>query len=402
MEQYIYTVKDQRGKTKSGIIEAIDQRQASNMLHDRGLVVIKLESKQTGRDLMSLIQSFRGISLSDQANFTRQLSTMVTAGLNLLDALFILEKQASDPHFKEVIESIAKDVQGGASFANALSRHKNVFSPAFINMVRAGEASGTLDQVLNKLAEALERQREFDSKVKGAFIYPIIVIIAMIVVSFVILVFVIPRLTGLYKDLGTQLPLPTLILLQISSVVRYTWWLIIAGMVAGFIFFRRYAKTNVGSRQIDSIVMKIPLMGQISANTSMAVLTRTLGSLVGSGVPIIEALKISANVATNALHRESIVKASQAVEKGAVLSAILSKDPLFPPIVSQMISVGEETGKLDEVLEKLSQYFESEVEQSVKNLTAAIEPVIMVILGLMVAFLVISIILPIYKITSSF
>lgn len=401
MEQYIYTVKDQKGQARNGVIEATDKRQASTILHDRGLIVIKLEEKLAGRDLLTLIRDFRGIGLGPLANFTRQLSIMVTSGLSLTDSLSILEKQIPEPAFKEIIGSITKDVQGGANFAMALAKHKKVFSTAYVNMIKSGEASGTLDQVLNKLAEALEKEREFKSKIEGAFIYPAIVVIAMLIVTFVVLVFVIPKLTSLYTDLGAQLPLPTQILLLASKIVSQFWWAVIGGTILGVVLLRRYQKTEIGARQIDGLVLKIPVMGKINANTSLAVLTRTLGSLVGSGVPILEGLKISGDVASNALHQQSIRRATEAVEKGAVLSAALGKDPLFPPIVSQMVSVGEETGKLDEVLTKLAHYFEIEVEQDIKGLTAALEPIIMIILGVMVAFLVISIILPIYKITSS-
>lgn len=401
MEQYIYTVKDEHGRPRTGVIEASDKRQASTMLHDKGMIVIRLEEKKPARDVLSLVRNFKGIGLGQLTNFTRQLSIMVNSGLSLTDALTILEKQTPDPSLKEVISSVTKDVQGGANFANALAKHKKVFSPAYTNMIKSGEASGTLDQVLNKLADALEKDREFKGKIEGAFIYPVIVVVAMMIVAFIVLVFVIPKLTSLYEDLGAQLPLPTKILLILSGILRNFWWLVIGGTFGGIFFLRRYRKTDIGGRQIDGLILKLPVMGKINSNTSLAVFTRTLGSLVGSGVPILEALKISGEVSSNALHKDSIKRATQSVEKGALLSAALTKDPLFPPIVSQMVSVGEETGKLDEVLTKLSRYFEGEVEQDIKGLTAALEPIIMIILGVMVAFLVISIILPIYKITSS-
>jgi type II secretory pathway component PulF len=268
--------------------------------------------------------------------------------------------------------------------------------------VRAGESSGTLDSVLSNLANTLEKDMEFQSKVKGAFIYPAIIVTAMILVSAVVLIFVVPKLTELYADLDIALPLPTVILMFVSDMAVRFWWLAIILGVIGFSVLRKYRQTPQGSLIIDKLILKLPIMGKLNRDSSLTELTRTMGALAGAGVPILESLKISSSVATNAVHRQAVTRASTLVEKGAQLSKAIAADEIFPPIIPQMISVGEETGKMDEVLNKLSHFYELEVEHQVKNLTTALEPIIMIILGIGVALLVISIILPIYNITSAF
>ncbi|MEX0616794.1 MAG: type II secretion system F family protein [Candidatus Woykebacteria bacterium] len=399
MEQFKYVVRDLKGATKEGLIEAATTRAAASILHDRGYVVVSIEANKAG---ISSFSFFGGVKIGDIANFTRQLATMITSGLPLTDSLVILQKQTEKEKFREVIKEIAEDIQGGSTFADSLSKHSGVFSIAYINIVRAGESSGTLDQVLLNLANTLEKDREFQSKVKGAFVYPIIIMVAMTMVAVIILIFVVPKLTELYTDLDISLPLPTVILIFVSDFMIRFWWLVIILGVVGFSALRRYRKTPQGSLVIDKLLLKVPIFGKLNRDSSLTELTRTLGALVGAGVPILEALKISGNVASNAIHRQAISRATTLVEKGAQLSKAISQDQTFPPLMPQMIAVGEETGKMDEVLNKVSTYYELEVEHQVKNLTTALEPIIMIVLGIMVAGLVISIILPIYNITSAF
>ena len=398
MLQFKYTIRDAKGNTKEGLIEATNIRSASAILHDRGYVVIDIAPHKEGTQF----KFFGGVNLGDIANFTRQLATMINSGLPLTDSLIILEKQTDKEKFREIIRQIAEDIQGGDTFADALSKHSSIFSLAFINIVRAGESSGTLDQVLTNLANTLEKDREFQSKVKGAFVYPIIIIGAMILVSAIILIFVVPKLTELYTDLDISLPLPTKIMIFISIIASRFWWLMIILGVVGFSALRRYRKTPQGGLLIDRLILRLPVMGRLNRDSSLTELTRTLGALVGAGVPILESLKIAGSVATNAVHRQAVSKATTLVEKGAQLSKALATDEVFPPIIPQMVAVGEETGKMDDVLNKVSHFYELEVEHQVKNLTTALEPIIMIILGIMVALLVISIILPIYNITSAF
>jgi len=398
MQQFKYIVRDQSGQEKKGTVESTSPEQASSILHNKGYVVIKISPKSKALQ----VPFIGGVNLGHVATFTRQLSTMITSGLPLTDSLIVLERQTSHERFRQIIKEIADDVQGGKSFADSLSKHGSAFSAAYINIVKAGEASGTLDSVLTKLADTLEKDREFQSKIKGAFIYPAIIIIAMTGVSFLIMVFVIPRLADVYTEIGLDLPLPTVILITISRFMAAFWWLLIIAFAVAFVFLRRYKKTPQGALLMDRLMLKVPVMGQLSRDSSLTELTRTLGALVGAGVPILEALKISSEVALNAVHTQAIKRAAAMVEKGATLSKAIAQEEDFPPIVTQMLAVGEETGKMDDVLDKVSHFYELEVEHQVRNLTTALEPIVMIMLGIMVAFLVISIIFPIYNITKGF
>lgn len=397
MEQFRYIVKDKKGQTQKGLVEAVDQRQAASILHERGFLVIKIESKAKEFSF-----HFGGIGLGPVANFTRQLATMVTSGLPLTDSLVVLEKQTESERMRLIISQLAQDIQAGNTFAAGLAKHPKVFSLAYINIIKAGESSGTLDKVLLKLADTIEKEREFQAKVKGAFVYPSIIVVAMVLVISIIMIFVVPQLTNLYKDLNIDLPLPTVILIFLSGVFVNFWWLMIIGFIGLVMAFKRYKGTEAGAKVIDGITLKLPIFGKLNRDSSLTEFTRTLSSLVAAGVPILEGLKISGDVATNALHREAVHQSAALVEKGAPLSKALGTNPIFPAIVPQMVAVGEETGKIDDVLGKVANYFELEVEHQVKNLTSSLEPIIMIVLGIMVAILVISIILPIYKITSSF
>lgn len=391
MQQFTYIVKDKTGQTKKGIVEAVDSRAASAILHERGFLVIKIEDKKKEFNI-----SFGGVNLGAVANFTRQLSTMIASGLPLTDSLVVLQKQTENKQLQEIIVSVADDIQGGSTFAASLSKHPKAFSIAYVNIVKAGESSGTLDKVLLKLADTLEKDREFQAKVKGAFVYPAIIMIAMVLVVSIIMIFVVPKLSELYSQLNVDLPLPTKILMALSGFMVNFWWLVIILSVGASILFKRYRKTEAGALVVDRLILKIPIMGRLNRDTSLTEFTRTLSSLISAGVPILEGLKISGDVAGNATHRLAIKRAAVLVEKGTQLSKAIGQDDTFPAIVPQMISVGEETGKIDEVLSRVSNYFDLEVDHQVKNLTASLEPIIMIVLGIMVALLVISIIMPIY------
>ena len=397
MQQFNYYVKDKTGATRKGIVEAIDARAASTILHERGYVVIRVEAKKK-----DLTFGFGGVGIGPIANFTRQLATMISSGLPLTESLVVLQKQTENKKLQEVIQQLGDDIQGGSTFAASLSKHPKEFSIAYINVVKAGESSGTLDKVLGKLADTLEKQREFQAKVKGAFVYPVIILVAMGLVMGVILIFVIPKLSELYIQLNITLPLPTVIMIGLSNFTVRFWWLMIIAGVVGSVLLRRYRATEAGALVVDNLILKIPIMGRLNRDSSLTEFTRTLSSLITAGVPILEGLKISGDVATNAIHRRAIVHAIALVEKGTPLSKALGQEDVFPAIIPQMVAVGEETGKIDDVLSKVSNYFELEVDHQVKNLTASLEPIIMIVLGVMVALLVISVILPIYSLTSAF
>lgn len=398
MQEFKYTVTDKKGIYHKGIVQSANKKQAANVLHERGFTVLSIEEKK--KDIE--IKFFDKVSVGALAQFTRQLSTMISSGLPLADSLEVLQKQTENKKLKGIIKEISEDIQGGSNFSEALAKHIETFSNAFINVVRAGEASGTLDKVLLKLADTLEKEREFQGKIKGALVYPIIITVAMLGVAAIILIFVVPKLSEVYIDLGISLPLPTVILIALSNFAVRFWWLIIIVGVAGVTALRRYRKTPAGALAIDALLLKLPVFGKLNRDSSFAEFTRTLGALVAAGVPILEALRISGETASNATHRQAVTVIISKVEKGSSMSKAFEAEETFPPIISQMANVGEQTGKMDEVLTKVSQFFEMEVEQEVKNLTTALEPLIMIFLGIMVGLLMISIILPIYSITSAF
>lgn len=402
MKTYRYFARDQDSNPRRGEIESPDERGAVLTLRSNGLFPITITEKAQRPAWFQKLRGLHFFGGSEIVIFTRQLSTMVAAGLPLTDGLDILRNQTTNPELKAALASIVRDIEGGVSFANALGRHSSLFSQVYVSLIRAGEAAGVLDNILIRLAENLEKDREFKSKTKGALIYPTIVIIAMIIVTTIMMVFVVPKLTGLYQELGTDLPLPTKIMMGISHFMVSFWYIIIVSFIALSIFLRKWAHTTTGRLVLDRLVLRIPVWGSIQHKVILSEITRTLSLLIGAGIPIIEALQIVAKASGNTLFSDAVLAAARQVERGYSLSQPLSGNPIFPPIVFQMVKTGESTGKLDEILLKLSLYFEGEAEHEIKGLTVAIEPIIMIILGIGVAFLVMSIILPIYKLTSSF
>lgn len=400
MAIFVYKGKDKQGIERSGEIESPDPRTAAAILRKRGLIVVSVKLREV--PFGSGIENFfNRVSFSDQVRFTRQLATMIGAGLVLSEALDILEEQEENIKFKKALGEISDGVKGGMTLAQSFSRHQEIFPPIYVNLVRSGEASGKLDQVLLKMADNLEKEREFRARIKGALIYPVVVIIMMVAVIILMITFVIPRLTALYKDAQIDLPLPTKILIVVSSFFTDFWWAILIALVAAVYGLRRWGKTQEGRLVLDKFFLKMPIVGKIITEITLTNFTRTFGLLVSAGIPLLEAINIVSDITDNSVFKKSLKESYIGVERGLPFSSLLPS-PLFPRIVGQMVKVGEETGKVDEIFFKLSDYFESEADHMVKNLTVAIEPIILIILGVGVGFLVISIILPIYKLTTSF
>ena len=401
MPFYTYKAFTSDGKETKGVVEGTTQDHAVRLLKEKQLVVVSLTV--TGDSPFSgILSRFQRVGFSDIVNFTRQLSTMITAGLSLPQSLAILREQTTNPEFVKVLADIEHQIVGGGTLADALSKYPTYFSSIYVSLVRAGESSGLMDKVLARLAETMESQREFNNKVRGAMIYPAIIVVGMIVVVGVMMVVVVPKLTDLYKDFGISLPMSTQILISLSNFAISFWWLILLGSVGTVIGIQRWKKTPVGERMVDTYLLKIPVFGTLQKKSILVEFTRTLAMLLSAGIHILDALKILKNSLGNVLYRDAIDDIGKKVEKGFTLGDTFQSHKEFPPIVSQMIKVGEETGKMDETLLKLSAYFQSETENLVKGLTTAIEPIIMVFLGLGVGFIVISVITPIYNLTSQF
>lgn len=398
MERFRFKARTNAGDLRKGIVEAQTEATAVQVLRDQKLIIVELHQLGISSSLFSFGKK---VKFEDVVNFTRQLSTMIGAGLPLTDALSILQVQVP-PAFQSVVADILRSIEGGSTFADALTHHTDTFSRVYIALVRAGEAAGVLDTILVRLADTLEKQREFQEKTKGAMIYPVIVIIGMLLVTTVMMIFVLPKLTLMYKDFDVKLPWMTQFLISTSDFMVKFWYIMAMGVIAGIYLLRKWRSTKVGAFQFDQMILKVPVFGKIKSMVLMTEFTRTLALLASAGVSLVESLGIVREVADSEVMRKALDVVAKDVEKGNPLATSLAKHPIFPMIVSQMTSVGEQTGKLDEILNRVAGYFERESEHAIKNMSTAMEPIIMVVLGMGVGFLVIAIIVPIYNLTSAF
>ena len=399
MAVFVYTAKNSFGKNINGNVDARSQEIAVSLLKNQNLVVINIEEKT--EDLFEKFLDFRGVPQGEVVTFTRQMSTMISAGLPIARALDVLANQSTNKNLKKVIVEILRSVEGGVSLSMALGMHPKVFSTTYISLVRAGESSGKLDTILKRLADNMEAERDINSKFKGAMIYPIIVFIAMIGVFIILMVFVIPKLSEMYTNMNVELPGTTKFMIASSNfMVKYIYIILILA-VAAFLGLRTFSQSPGGKILISELVIKIPIFGKITLQKDYARFSRTLSLLINSAVPIVEALNIVSTVMTSQTLKNAVLDAAAQVEKGNSLSNYFKSTSNFPSILGQMAGVGEETGRMDEVLERVAIYYEGEVENLVRGLSAALEPVILVMLGVMVGFLIISIITPIYKLTSA-
>ena len=399
MPKFVYKAKDAKGVNTKGLIEASDQKQALSVLKEKNLSCYFIETKTEGPLAEITKKYFNKIKFADITSFTRQLSTMINAGLPLTESLLVLKEQEST--MSGIAGLLLQDVKAGNGLAESLKKFPKIFSTVYVALVSAGEAAGILDNILNRLATNMETQREFKGKIKNAMIYPVIVLLAMFGVIFGMMVLVIPKLTSLYEEFDADLPAVTKALISVSKFSSKFWWLILL-LIAGVLFvFKVLIKNIEVKRRVDGFKFKLPIFGKLSKMVAMTEFSRTLGLLVGAGVSLVEGLKISSKTTSNILVEEAILFSADQVEKGMRLSSVLAQVEFFPSIVPQMIGVGEETGKMDEVLTKVSNFFQTESEQSVKGLTTAMEPLIMIVLGVGVLFLVMAILMPIYNLTGS-
>lgn len=401
--KYVYKIKDKEGKAAEGTIDVASQQEALKLLRDRDYLIISIEEqKKSIIAARSAFELINRVSFNTIVNFTRQLSTMVTAGLPLIDALSILGRQETNSQFKSVILTIMGRIRGGETFAKSLGAYPSHFNQMYVSLVEAGERSGKLDSVLERIADTLEKQRTFRSKVKTAMIYPIIVVSGMVILMAMMMIFVVPQLTEIYSQFNLDLPVTTQMLIFTSNMFVYYWWALLIGAAAGIVWYMSFTKTPTGKSLVDSIVLKLPIWGSLKKDMVMGELTRTLGLLVGSGVPILDGLNIVANALESPTYTRSVKKIAVNVERGIALGVLFSREDIFPPIVGQMVTVGEETGKMDETLTRVAAFFETSADEKVKRLTTALEPIILVALGGGVAFLVLSIVMPLYQLTSAF
>jgi type II secretory pathway component PulF len=387
-------------KIVQGLIEANGVDEAAAYLKERELVPIQIKKRQE-TSFLKFLPFFKKVKSSDIILFTRQVSSMLVSGLTLPRSLEIFKDQIQNQNITEVVNYIITDIEGGKSFSLAIAKYPTVFSPIYVSLVKAGEQSGLLDKVLSRLADNLEKQDKLKSTIRSALMYPIIVIILMIVVIFIMMIFVIPQLTVLYANLNVPLPLPTQIIVSFSHFIVIFWPVVIAIVVGTIFLYRRWHATLGGRMVIDDLLLKLPIFGKLIQETTLAEFSRTFGLLVGTGTLVVDALFQTADTLGNIHYKNAVKEIAKQVEKGITIGDAMSLYSLFPPIIIQLVRVGEQTGKIDESLVSASDYFEREVDQTVKTLTTAMEPFIMIVLGIGVSFLIISIITPIYSLISN-
>lgn len=401
MPLFVYTARDLSGIDHKGTIETTDSSGVARILSKRGLIVTSIKEKRDA-NLKFFEKYLNRVAFEDVVVATRQLATMIESGLVLSEAVDILVEQQTNKKFKTALEEISRDIKNGLDLTSAIKKHPDIFPPLYGNLIKSAEQAGNLDVVLVQMADNMEKEREFRSKVRGAMIYPIIILFMMTAVMAIMVFFVIPRLTSLYSQSSIDLPLPTKILIGISGFFLSYWWIMLIVMILFGIGLNRMLANPEGRYIFDAFLLKVPVVGRIIRGTVLTNFTRTFGQLSSAGVPILEALQTIKDITTNKVYKKALEDTYSGVERGLTFSAQLDAVGVFPKIISQMFKVGEETGKIDKVAFKLADYFESEVDNMLKNLTVLIEPIVLVLLGVGVGFIVLSVILPIYKLTTSF
>jgi type IV pilus assembly protein PilC len=391
---YKWTGKSSRGAVVKGELTAGSKEEVKSYLRKQRIIPSRITQKS-----QPPFSSFGGrVKEKDLVVFTRQFATMIGAGLPLIQALEILEKQTENKTFAKTIGDIKGDVEGGSTFADALKKHPKIFSELYTNMVAAGEAGGILDTILVRLANYIEKAQKLKRKVKGAMIYPSVVVSVAVLVIVIIMVFVVPTFSKMFTQLGGTLPVPTQLIINLSNFLGGTGGLVVLGsIIALVIFLTQLNRTVKGKKLIDATILKLPIIGILFRKVAVAKFTRTLGTLVSSGVPILDGLNITAKTAGNKIIEKAVLDVRQGVSEGKTIAEPLADSKVFPPMVTQMIAVGESTGALDSMLEKIADFYDEEVDDAVANLTSMIEPALMVFLGGTIGFIVVAMYLPIFK-----
>lgn len=405
MPIFAFTAKSLTGDIKVGSQEAASEGELARALREQGFILTSVNlvagqqvvSKQ--KRLADFLPSFNFIPLSEKMVFARHLAVMIGAGLSMTRALEILSLQTKNKGFSRIIKSLKENVSQGQSFADSLAKYPKTFSELFINMVRVGESSGGLEETLKMLAFQMEREHELKSKIKGALIYPTVVVIAMFGIGILMMVVVMPQLTQVFKEMNSDLPLSTQMIISLSDFLSQHWIIGLMGLLGLIAIARLLLKTASGKTSFDWVLLRLPIFGEIIKKVNSARLARTLGALIESSVPIVQSLQIIAGTLGNSFFRRSLTEASLAVQKGEQLSKFIDSYPrLYPAMVGQMIAVGEETGTMGAVLGKLADFYEEEVNAVTKGMTSIIEPILMVVIGAAVGFFAISMIQPMYSV----
>lgn len=402
MPQYFYVAKSFKGELKTGSLEAKNKKDLSKILHREGYVLIKADADSEVKDKKKKFEMslpfFGGVSLTEKMMFTRNLQVMISAGVSLPRSLSILSSQGKNKKFKEALSEILEAINEGKGFSESLKKYPDIFSELFVNMIKVGEESGTLENVLKNLTFQMEREHDLRSKVIGAMVYPAVIICAMMGIGILMLIMVVPKLAETFEELEIELPVTTRFVIGIGNFLAANWYLLPIVILILLFLFQRGLKTRGGKRIADNITLKTPIISAIVKKTNSAQTLRTLSSLIVSGIPIVQALKIVAGSLGNVYFQEVITKSVDYVQRGEKFSAALKPyQNLYPPMVIQMVEIGEETGQTSEILAKLADFYEEEVTNATKNLSAVIEPLLMLLIGGAVGFFAISMIQPMYS-----
>src|SRR5215203_4439711 len=398
MALYTYRALDKQGEIIQDKLEGSGEMAVAHELRQQGLLVIDVKEQSVGQK--DILEPFKRIKLADLVVFSRQLATMINAGLPIVRALYVLSEQTQNPKLKDVVVAVRKDVEAGSSLSQVLEKQPEVFSRLYVEMVKAGKVGGILDGVLLRLADQLERDQDLRRKIRAALTYPAVVVVLAVLVSSFMLIFIVPVFAGVYQDLGGTLPLPTRICMLLSNILTSFWGILVyAAMGLGVYLFFRWKKTERGRKVWGRAVLRIPAkIGDVVQKAVLARFARTLGTLSAAGVPILQAMEITATSSGNWVVENALLKGRDAIREGLPIYRPLEEEPVFPPMVTRMIAVGEETGDIDGMLTKIAEFYESEVDAAVKALTSIIEPIMVLVVGSIVGAIVISMYLPMFEI----
>lgn len=401
MSSFVYTAQGPQGRSITGRIQGDSKAAVAAELRRKGLVVMRLEEKKglLGiSDLNRLLEATTKIKIRDKVVFSRQFATMISSGLALLRALYILEEQTQNVRFRKIIAAVRQDVEAGLSLSDAIEKHPEAFDKLYVSMVRAGEAGGVLDLTLDRVATQLEKEDNLRRSIKSAMTYPILIAVFAILVMFGMIIFIIPIFANMYNDLGGQLPLLTRFMVGASKFVRNFWFILIPGVIFAGYALKHVKASKRGTEIWDRLKLKIPMkVGDIIQKVIVARFSRTLATLVSAGVPILQAIEITGTTSGSTVVEYAMEDVRNNIKGGESIARPLQRVPIFPPMVTHMISIGEETGALDSMLNKIADFYEDEVETSIKGLTSIIEPIMMIFIGGLVGIIVISMYLPIFN-----
>lgn len=402
MPTFIYKAKSLDGKLVEETIEAESERMVRNTLREKNLTIINIQQKTATKmhtDIFAALKKFRGVNEQAITVFSRQFATMINAGLAMVRCLDILSEQTDDKKLQETLISVRRDVEGGMALSNSLARYPNVFSPLYISMVRAGELGGVLDEVLDRLAGFMEKDFTLKKKVKSAMTYPLVILVMAVLIVAFLVIYILPTFVGLFEGMQMKLPIATQILMAVTKGAGNPIILGVTAVLAAAIGITivQYGKNPAGKKQYDLIKLKVPVFGMLNKKVAISRFCRTLGTLLSSGVPIMQALEIVGKASGNEVIGETVMKVRESIREGENIATPLSESEMFPPMVTQMVAVGEETGNLDAMLSKIADFYDTEVEYLLSSLTSMLEPIMILAMGGVVGFIVIAVFLPLYQ-----